>query len=163
MQAPPLKDKSAARSNLAKARVVSVQFRTLTGSGDHPQVVVVAHRPSGPSSEEDRLRLGDHLAERSGRRRLVASAQNCNSCEDALRPRVLGADADHLDIGHLTDQISIVILVNKSAKFSQQLQSARLVAGMDQLLPIEGIVRSGSKMVSLGSGFRGGLFRNSGS
>ena len=57
------------------------------------------------------------------------------------RPRVLGADADHLDIRNLTDQITIVILVNDGAEFSQQLQSASLITGINQLLPIEWIIR----------------------
>ena len=72
MQAPPLNDKSAARSNLANARWIALHFRTLPDPGDHPQVIVIAHRPSGPSSKQNSFRLGDDLTQRSGSERCGA-------------------------------------------------------------------------------------------
>ena len=63
---------------------------------------------------------------------------------------VLGADANHLDIGNLANQIPIVILVDDGAEFSQQLQRASLIAGVDQLLPIEWIVRPRKRLGDAG-------------
>src|SRR6202790_3155690 len=122
------------QEHLGQSPLFPVRFQTLTGSSDHPQVVMVAHRPSSPSPEEDRLRLSDHLAERSDSEGSLHQLKIVTTVKVFSSPRVLGADADHLHVGHLADQISIIVLVNQSPKFSQQLQSPLLVPGMDQLL-----------------------------
>src|ERR1700685_1494843 len=45
---------------------VAVHFRTLPDPRDNPQVIVVAHRPSGPSAKKNSLSLGNDLTQRSG-------------------------------------------------------------------------------------------------
>ena len=142
MHAPPLKDKSAARSNFANAALSPCISGLLSNPGDNPQVIVIAHRPGGPSAKKNRLRLGDDLTERSGGKRALHEFKIVTAVQMLSCPGVLGADAYHFDIRNLADQITIVILVDDGAEFSQQLQSASLIPGIDQLLPIEWIIRS---------------------
>ena len=111
---------------------------------------MIAHRPGGPSAKKNRLRLGDDLTEGSGSKGSLHELKIVTAVKMLAGPGVLGADADHFDIRHLTDQISIVILVYNGAEFSQQLQGASLITRIDQLLPIERIIgpwkRSGDRL-----------------
>src|SRR5580704_16428261 len=102
---------------------------------------MVAHRPSRPSSQQNRFRLSDDLTERSCSERALHEFKVIATVKMLSSLGVLSADTDHLHIGNLTDQISIVILIDDGPELSQQLQRASLVPGMDQLLPIEWIIR----------------------
>src|SRR6516164_9172316 len=115
-------------------------FYAPKSAGD-PNVIMVAHRPSRPTSSEHFFGPLNCTPKKRSAEGSLHELEAVTTMKMLTTLSVLGAHSNHIDVRHLSDQITIVIPIDHRSEFRQCLKRSRLVTAINHALPEKWIAR----------------------
>src|SRR6516225_3125567 len=117
---------------------------------------MVAHRPGRPAGSERFFGPLNCIAKKRSAEGSLHEFEAVTAMKMLTTLSVLGTHSNHIDVRHLSDQISIAIPIDQRSELGQCLKRSRLITAINHALPVKWIARLSQKLrilrIGLGCG-----------